>query len=216
MATMLCFILSDAAVDPAILPGAIKRAADRSFNTLSIDRDTSTNDTLIVLCNGAAGNPPIAADTAEASLLAAAIETVARSLARQMAADAEGATKVIEVRVGGAASDSDAQAAARGVASSTLLKCAVHGNDPNWGRIVMALGNAPIRLEEQRVSVAINGVGLVEHGVSTGVDQAQAAAAMDAPLVLIELELGLGSGQATALGCDMSEEYVTLNADYTT
>lgn len=216
MATMLCFITSDAAVDPTVLTGAIKHAADHSFNTLSVDGDQSTNDTCLVLCNGAAGNPVIRSGTPEAALLGQAIDAVALSLARQMAADAEGATKVIEVRVGGAASAEDARTAARKIVSSNLLKCAVHGNDPNWGRILMAIGNTSVNLQEERVAVTMNGQHLVARGITTGFDPKAASKAMDAALVIIEVDLGLGSGQAVALGCDMSEEYVTLNADYTT
>lgn len=216
MATMLCFITSDAAVDAGLLPGTVKRAADRSFNMLTVDGDTSTNDTLVVLCNGLAGNSPIRPGTPEAALLEQAIETVALSLARQMAADGEGASKELEVRISGAASDEDARAAGRAIAASNLVKCAVYGNDPNWGRIMMALGNSPVELDESRVSLAINGQKLVAGGVTTGYDAAAASQAMKAPLVTIEVDLGLGAGQATALGCDMTPDYVTFNADYTT
>ena len=216
MATMLCFITADAAVDLALLPGAVKRAADRSFNMLTVDGDTSTNDTLVVLCNGAAGNPPIRPGTPEAAVLEEAIETVALSLARQMAADGEGASKALEVRVSGAASEDDARAAARAVASSNLVKCAIYGNDPNWGRILCALGNTSVRLDESRVGISVNGQRLVACGVGTGFDGGAASQAMKAPLVTIDVELGLGSGQATALGCDMTPDYVTFNADYTT
>jgi len=216
MATMLCFITCDAAVEPAVLPGAVKRAADRSFNMLSVDGDTSTNDTLMVLCNGAAGNTPIGPGTPEAELLEQAIESVALSLARQMAADGEGASKALEVHVTGAASEEDARMAARAIAASNLVKCAVYGNDPNWGRIFMALGNAAVRLEETRISLSINGQRLVSGGVALDFDAAAASRAMKTALVNIELDLGLGSGQATALGCDMTPDYVTFNAEYTT
>lgn len=216
MATMLCFITSDAAVDPALLPSTIKCAADRSFNMLTVDGDTSTNDTLVALCNGAAGNPRIGPGTPEAELLAQAIESVTLSLARQMAVDGEGASKAIEVRVTGAATDEDARAAGRAIAASNLVKCAVYGNDPNWGRVLMALGNSPARLEENRITLTINGQRLVAGGVTTGFDPAAASKAMKASLVAIDVDLGLGEGSATALGCDMTPEYVTFNADYTT
>jgi glutamate N-acetyltransferase / amino-acid N-acetyltransferase len=216
MATMLCFILSDAAVDPGVLPGAVKQAAGRSFNMLTVDGDTSTNDTLMVLCNGAAGNPPVRSGTAEAELLGESIERVALSLARQMAADGEGASKSLDVHVTGASSDDDARQAARAIAASNLVKCAVYGNDPNWGRVFMALGNTSVRLEENRIALAINGMSLVAGGVATAFDPQAASKAMRASLVTIDLDLGIGSGQATALGCDMTPEYVTFNADYTT
>lgn len=216
MATMLAFITSDAAVEPALLPDAIRRAADRSFNMLTVDGDTSTNDTLVVMCNGAAGNPPVRSGTPEADLLEEAVESVALALARQMAADGEGASKALEVRVSGAATDADARAAARAIVASNLVKCAVYGNDPNWGRILCALGNTSVRLEENRIGLSINGERLVACGVSTGFNAAAASAAMKRRLVVIDLELGLGAGQATALGCDMTPEYVTFNAEYTT
>jgi glutamate N-acetyltransferase / amino-acid N-acetyltransferase len=216
MATMLCFILSDAAVDPGVLPGAVKQAAGRSFNMLTVDGDTSTNDTLMVLRNGAAGNPPVRSGTAEAELLGESIERVALSLARQMAADGEGASKSLDVHVTGASSDDDARQAARAIAASNLVKCAVYGNDPNWGRVFMALGNTSVRLEENRIALAINGMSLVAGGVATAFDPQAASKAMRASLVTIDLDLGIGSGQATALGCDMTPEYVTFNADYTT
>lgn len=216
MATMLCFITSDVAVEPDLLSDAVKRAADRSFNILTVDADTSTNDTLTVMCNGTAGNSPVRAGTAEAALLEQAIETVALSLARQMAADGEGASKIMEVHVSGAATDEQARTAARAVVASNLVKCAVYGNDPNWGRILCAIGNTAVQLEEQRIALSINGQQLVSGGVTTNFDPSGASRAMKAPLVRIEVDLGLDSGAATALGCDMTPDYVTFNADYTT
>jgi len=216
MATMLCFITSDAAVDVEVLPNVVMHAADLSFNMLTVDGDTSTNDMLVVLCNGIAGNPPVRAGRPEAELLGQAIESVALSLGRQLAADGEGASKSLDVRVTGAYSDADARQAARAVAASNLVKCAVYGNDPNWGRVFMALGNTSVRLEESRIGLSINGMRLVAGGVATAFDARAASQAMKASLVTIDLDLGLGSGQATAFGCDMTPDYVTFNADYTT
>jgi glutamate N-acetyltransferase/amino-acid N-acetyltransferase len=216
MATMLCFIISDAAVEPDVLPSTVRQAADRSFNMLTVDGDTSTNDTLVVLCNGAAGNPPIRSGSPEAALLGEAIEHVALSLARQMAADGEGASKTLEVRVMGAASEADARVVAKAVAASNLVKCAAYGNDPNWGRVFMAIGNTPARLDESRLALSMNGMRLVSGGVATNFDPKAVSEAMRTSLICIELELGVGSEQATALGCDMTTEYVTINADYTT
>jgi glutamate N-acetyltransferase/amino-acid N-acetyltransferase len=168
------------------------------------------------MCNGAASNSAIKSGTPEAELLAQAIEAIALSLARQMAADGEGASKALEVRVTGAATEADAQIAARAVVGSNLVKCAVYGNDPNWGRILCAIGNTPVHLDEGRVALWINGQKLVAGGVTTGFDAAAASQAMRSPAVMIEVDLGLASGQATALGCDMTPDYVTFNADYTT
>ncbi|HLY66769.1 MAG TPA: bifunctional glutamate N-acetyltransferase/amino-acid acetyltransferase ArgJ, partial [Chloroflexota bacterium] len=216
MATMLCFIISDAAVDPDLLPSMVQRAANHSFNMLTVDGDTSTNDTLLVLCNGAAANRSIEPASAEAERLEQAIEAVALDLARQMAADGEGASKSLEVRVTGAASEEDARMAARAVVASNLVKCAVYGNDPNWGRILCAIGNTSIRLDERRVGLGINAMQLVSGGVATDFDAEAVSSAMKRPLVIIDVDLGIGAARATALGCDMTPDYVTFNAEYTT
>lgn len=216
MATMLCFVVSDAVVEGSMLPTLVKQAADRSFNMLTVDGDTSTNDTLVVLCNGAAENQPIKPETAEAALFEEAVETVCLSLARQMAADGEGASKLLEVRLTGAVNEVEARQAARAVVSSNLVKCAMYGNDPNWGRIMCALGYAGVTLDERHVDIAVNGHKLVSHGLGTGFDATAASKAMRTDSIVVEVELGLGSGTATALGCDMTPDYVTFNADYTT
>ncbi|MFI5225079.1 MAG: bifunctional glutamate N-acetyltransferase/amino-acid acetyltransferase ArgJ [Candidatus Limnocylindrales bacterium] len=242
MATMLAIVLTDAAVEPAVLAGLLRPAAARTWDQLSVDGDTSTNDTVFVLAGGAAGNAPIAAGSEAATALGRAIEAVARDLARQQAADGEGATTLITCAVTGARDDADARAVARAVVSSSLVKAAIHGRDPNWGRIVGAAGNARLAdpavlvaagltvtdaearggraadVVPDRSRVAIAGR-LVFDGTAGGpivFDRAATRTAMDTPDCLIRLDLGLGEGSGEAFGCDLTEAYVRENAEYTT
>ncbi len=242
MATMLSVILTDAAVEPAVLWGLLRPAAARTWNQLSVDGDTSTNDTVFVLASGATPSAPITAGSPSAIALGGAIEAVARDLARQQAADGEGATILITAAVRGARDDADARAVARAVVSSSLVKAAAHGKDPNWGRIAGAAGNAtvasravleaaglaadaaaaragqPATLDPDRLRISIAGH-LVFDGARGGpldFDRAAARAAMDAPELVIELDLGLGDGTGEAFGCDLTEAYVIENSEYTT
>ena len=242
MATMLSIVLTDASVEPSTLYGLLRPAAARTWDQLSVDGDTSTNDTVFVLASGAAGAAPVRAGTREASQLGGAIEAVARDLARQQAADGEGATTLITCQVSGAVDDADARAVARAVISSSLVKAAVHGRDPNWGRIAGAAGNAVLAgeailvaagltpaaakaragtaatLDPDRLRIAIAGH-LVFDGSAGGpvvFDRAAARAAMDAPELLVRLDLGLGDGSGEAFGCDLTETYVIENSEYTT
>jgi len=242
MATMLAIVLTDAAVSPATLHGLLRAATVRTWNQLSVDGDTSTNDTVFLLASGASAAGPVLPGTPEAAALGAAVEAVGRDLARQQAADGEGATTLITCGVSGARDDVDARAVARAVVSSSLVKAAIHGRDPNWGRIAGAAGNARLgearlletaglaREEAQRRSgspafvdpralrIAIAGH-LVYDGPAGGPaahDRQAVRAAMDAPEALIRLDLGVGDGRGEAFGCDLTEEYVIENAEYTT
>jgi len=216
MATMLAYITTDAAVEPGLMATLAKPVADRSFNQVTVDGDSSTNDTFLVLANGAAGNAPIRQGTPEAEALEAAIIGVARELARAIARDGEGATKMIAVRVQGAESDEEARTAARAVASSSLVKTAVHGGDPNWGRIVCALGYSGAELALDKLHLSIGGLVVFERGAGVDVDLAAVRRAFEQPEIEIVASLGLAGGHAEAWGCDLSEEYVRINADYTT
>ena len=216
MATMLAYLTTDAAVEPGFLGTIVKRVADNSFNQVTVDGDSSTNDSFLVLANGAAGNPPVASGTPEAEQLEAALLAVARDLARQIARDGEGATRLITVSVTGAATFEDARLAARSVASSSLVKSAVHGGDPNWGRIVCALGYSGADLAIDRLDLSIAGLTVFTRGAGQQVDLEAVRAAFEQPEIMIHAELGLGDGAAEAWGCDLSEEYVRINADYTT
>ncbi|HEY0443548.1 MAG TPA: bifunctional ornithine acetyltransferase/N-acetylglutamate synthase [Candidatus Limnocylindrales bacterium] len=241
MATMLAILLTDAAVEPATLHGLLRGAAARTWDQLSVDGDTSTNDTVFLLASATAGKP-IAAGSEAAATLGRAIEAVARDLARQQAADGEGATTLVTCQVSGAVDDAEARAVARTVISSSLVKAAVHGRDPNWGRIAGAAGNArladapvlvagglaardaearagkPASVDPDRLRIAIGGH-LVFDGAAGGpiaFDREAARASMDAPEILIRLDLGLGSGSGEAFGCDLTEAYVIENSEYST
>ncbi|HEX6488807.1 MAG TPA: bifunctional glutamate N-acetyltransferase/amino-acid acetyltransferase ArgJ [Candidatus Dormibacteraeota bacterium] len=216
LATMLAFVTTDAAVEPGYLASVVGRVADRSFNRLTIDGDTSTNDTFLLLANGAAGNAPVRAGTPDAELLERSLQAVARELSRAIAKDGEGATKLITVRVTGAADEAQAAAAARTVARSPLVKSAVHGGDPNWGRIVSALGYSGSELALDKLRVTVGGLEVFARGAGVPVDLGAVRAAFELDEIEITAELNLGPGDAEAWGCDLSEEYVKINAEYTT
>src|SRR2546425_764513 len=216
MATLLAYVTTDAAVEPGLMAKLVRSVADRSFNQVTIDGDSSTNDSFLILANGAAGNEPIRAGSAEAEQLRAGLVQVARDLSRAIARDGEGATKLITVKVQGAASDGDARTAARAVASSSLVKTAVHGGDPNWGRIVCALGYSGAELALDTLHLTVGGLVVFERGTGVDVDLSGVRRAFEQPEIEIVARLGLGDGTAEAWGCDLSEEYVRINADYTT
>ena len=216
MGTLLAYITTDAAVESGLMARLVKPIADRSFNQVTIDGDSSTNDTFLILANGAAGNAPIRPGSVEAELLEMALLEVARQLARAVANDGEGASKLITVRVVDALSDSDARTAARAVASSSLVKTAVHGGDPNWGRIVCALGYSGAELALDKLHLSVGGLVVFERGAGVNVDLSAVRRAFEQPEIEIVATLGLADGRAEAWGCDLSEEYVRINADYTT
>jgi glutamate N-acetyltransferase/amino-acid N-acetyltransferase len=216
MATLLAYVTTDAAVEPGLMSKLVRSVADRSFNQVTIDGDSSTNDTFLILANGAAGNEAIREGTTRADQLEAALVQVARELARAIARDGEGATKLITVKVMDAVSDAEARTAARAVASSSLVKTAVHGGDPNWGRIVCALGYSGAELALDRLHLTVGGLVVFERGAGVDVDLAAVRRAFEQPEIEIAAALGLGEGSAEAWGCDLSEEYVRINADYTT
>jgi glutamate N-acetyltransferase/amino-acid N-acetyltransferase len=216
MATMLAYITTDAAVEPGLMSSLVKSIADRSFNQVTVDGDSSTNDTFLMLANGAAGNEPIRPGTPEAARLEAALLEIAQDLARAIARDGEGATKLISVKVQDAVSDAEARTAARAVASSSLVKTAVHGGDPNWGRIVCALGYSGAELALDKLQLSVGGLVVFERGSGVDVDLAAVRHAFEQPEIEIVATLGLANGRAEAWGCDLSEEYVRINAEYTT
>jgi glutamate N-acetyltransferase / amino-acid N-acetyltransferase len=213
MATLLAFVTTDALVDGAALRPMLRSAADESFNAISVDGDTSTNDTLLVLANGASG---VRVGTADGPVFLDALTAVCLDLARAIVADGEGATKVFEIRVTGAATESDARVAARTVTNSNLVKTAIHGADPNWGRILAAAGRSGAKVDAGRASVRIGGVAVFEKGTPRPFDAGAVRAIFERPDIAIELDLGLGEATARAWGSDLSAEYVRINADYTT
>ena len=215
MATMLAFVTTDAAIEQDCLNGILQRAVSRSFNVISVDGDTSTNDTFIVIANGAAGNAPISGGEDE-TLIEEAITHVSMELAKAIVRDGEGATKLIEINVSGALSDEDARRAARVISTSPLVKTAVFGNDPNWGRVMMALGRSGIEMQESRVTLHFNDICVLENGQAVPFDRDDAVERMKQPEVRFDVSLGLADGAATAWTCDFSYEYVRINGEYTT
>lgn len=216
MATMFCFVTTDANVESAFLQEALRRSVDLSFNMISIDGDMSTNDTALVLANGQAGTPLVKAGTPEGDAFEKALAEICIRMAKAIAGDGEGATKLIEIVVDGAENAHDARLAARAVAASNLLKAAVYGCDPNWGRIACAAGYSGANLEESLLDITIAGCPVLRRGQVLPFDERAASSALKAPEVRIELNLNLGDGRATAWGCDLTEEYVVINSKYTT
>jgi len=221
MATMLCFIATDAPLAQPYLVSCLREAVDASFNMIDVDSDTSTNDTVIVLANGLAGGEPIGERHPAASAFRSALTDCCVRLARAIVADAEGGTKVIECTVEGAVSLADARRAAREVVRSLAVKTAVYGCDPNWGRILAAVGNSGAAMSEEKAVISISapensGVYVYRQGAPVPFDAAQARACLAAAEVHLRVELGLGEGAATAWGSDITEEYVRLNSAYTT
>lgn len=216
MATMLSFITTDAAVDQRFLQTALKEVADISYNMLTVDGDSSTNDTVLALANGLAGNQPIAAGSPHADAFKEALSQVCIHLTRELARDGEGASHLIVVEVAGAKDAADARKAARTIASSSLVKSAVYGADPNWGRVLAALGRSGAAADENKIDLFVNGVCIMEAGSPIPFHRDAVVALMQKPEVTFRLQLNLGEGQATAWGCDLTQEYVIINSAYTT
>lgn len=216
MATMFGFLTTDAPLTRDFADAALRRAVDLSFNMVSIDNDTSTSDTVLLLANGQAGGEPISEAHPAAAAFEDALRTVALHLAKEIARDGEGSTKLIEVQISGAADATEARAAARTITASPLMKAAVYGNDPNWGRVMMAIGRSGARINLERASVRIGEMVMYANGTPHEPDGAAVRRALAGPEVLIAADLGIGDATATAWGCDLTEEYVKLNAEYTT
>jgi glutamate N-acetyltransferase/amino-acid N-acetyltransferase len=210
MATLLVVLTTDAPVQHRILASLLRRAVDATFNRISVDGDRSTSDTVALLASGRASTPP------SLDALDRAVHAVCADLAHQVVADGEGATRVAAVTVRGAASEADAERLARAVATSLLVRAAIHGADPNWGRILMALGNAGVEFDVRRVSVTCGGITVCRFGVAAVFDPGQVAHAMARPEVEIGVEIGAGRSAATVLTCDLTPEYVRFNSEYTT
>lgn len=217
LATMFCFVATDAVVAREALKAVLRRAVERSLNRISVDGDQSTSDTVAVLANGLAEHAPVSLGGRGLAEFGRGLEALTARLARMLVEDGEGATRVVTVAVRGAASRRDALVAARGVATSLLVKTALNGADPNWGRIMMALGRSAARVDADRVSIAIGGEPVVERGVlREGVRLARVREIMGQATYEITIDLGLGRGEDRVLTCDLSEEYVRINGKYTT
>ena len=217
MATMLSYITTDANISAPLLEEALKHAVDLTFNMITVDGDTSTNDTLCIMANGQAGNRLIdSINSADYQDFLAALETVCRYLAQQVVRDGEGATKFLEITVKGARNFAEGKQAAMSIAKSPLVKTAFFGEDPNWGRILCAVGYSGIDADPARTSLAIGGVTIVRAGLGASFDEAALRQVMSAKDITIEVELGLGEAQATVWTCDFSYEYVKINGEYHT
>ncbi len=216
LATMFCFLTTDAAVELDFLRSALRKAADVSLNMISVDGDTSPSDTVLIMANGLAGNKPISAGSREADTFQQTLDQVCIYLAKAIARDGEGATKLIEVTVSGATSATEAKLAARTVVCSPLVKAAVHGADPNWGRIIVAAGRSGVEVVESKIDLFIGDVSVVKGGRPLPYNEQSVVLVFQQSEVPIRLHLNLGTASATAWGCDLSEEYVTINSQYMT
>jgi glutamate N-acetyltransferase/amino-acid N-acetyltransferase len=217
MATMLAFVVTDAAVDPAWLRGMFREGIDSSFNMISVDGDTSTNDTALIMANAMAGNPPLDGNNPDAAAFAALLNELLLSLAKQIVKDGEGATKFVGITVKGAVSTADAKQAAMAIANSCLVKTAFFGQDANWGRILAAVGYSGAQVDPDRVQLLFDDVQMVENGVFAGGDaEARGTQVLRAREFSVIVDLGLGDGRATVYTSDLSYDYVKINADYRT
>ena len=217
LATMFCFVTTDAAIGREALSAVTRRAVERSFNRITVDGDQSTSDTVAVMANGLAENAALGPDRPGLRQFSAALEALMTTMARMLVDDGEGVTKLVAVSVTGAASRRDAVAAARSIANSPLVKTAINGGDPNWGRIMMALGKSPAKVDQDRVRIAFDDQVIVEWGLlKEGVHLARVREIMGEREYTIAVDLGLGRGEDRVWTCDLSEEYVRINAKYTT
>ncbi len=217
MATMLAFITTDAAVERSFLQKTLSNAVTATFNQIDVDGDQSTNDMVLLLANSTSGNPRLSDDSSEASAaFAEAVMTVCEHLAKEIARDGEGAQHLIEALVDGAASDEEARRASRAIVSSVLVKTAIYGKDPNWGRIVMAVGKSGVLLDESNMEVFIGGIQIVAYGKAIAFNVQSVVQSLASPEVKIHVCLNIGDGSGRAWGCDLTEEYVVFNSAYTT
>jgi glutamate N-acetyltransferase/amino-acid N-acetyltransferase len=213
MATMLCFIITDIAVERKALQALLKDSVKRSFNRITIDGDMSTNDTVLLMANGVLANKAITAKSKFAGAFKTALDKVTYELARLVVRDGEGATKLIEVTVKGAANESHAEKAAFTVANSSLVKTAIY--DANWGRIMCALGYSGVPLLENKIDIFFNGTQVVRGGISNNKDK-EATEALKSKEITITVDLHSGKSSAAVLTCDLTEEYIRINAEYRT
>jgi glutamate N-acetyltransferase/amino-acid N-acetyltransferase len=215
MATMLSFITTDASIDKSALDAALRQAVSRSFNRITIDGDMSTNDTVLIMANGIAGNEPISLKSRAYEVFAGTLTELAYELSEMIVRDGEGATKLVEIEVRNARTEKDAEKGAFAVANSLLVKTAIYGNDANWGRLMAALGYSGIAIKEEKIDVYLNGLMVAKNGMATGVDK-EANEKLKDKRIKIVIDLHLGKGSAKVLTCDLTEDYIRINAEYRT
>ena len=216
MATMLAFITTDAAIDGKLLQKALSEVVEISFNMISIDGDMSTNDMAIVLANGAAGNAKITAEGADYEAFKATLAEICKGLSQRIASDGEGATKFLTVHVTGTKSFADAKTIAMSVAKSPLVKTAFFGEDPNWGRVICAVGYAGVPMNPETTVVKFGGIPVYAHGVGADYDEAALKRVMGEHDIVVDIDMGMGTQEATVWTCDFSYEYVKINGEYHT
>jgi glutamate N-acetyltransferase/amino-acid N-acetyltransferase len=216
MATMLCFITTDASVPAACLKDMLRKAVDKSFNMVTVDGDTSTNDMVVILANGAAGSETLDSGHPDLPVFQSALNHICIKLAKMIAGDGEGATKTIEVQVKGACSQADARKAASAIAGSNLVKTAVFGEDANWGRIITALGYSGAKFNPDVVDIFLGHVQVAQDGVGLAFDEIAAQEILQGTETVITVDLKNGEASATAWGCDLTYDYIRINASYRT
>ncbi len=216
MATMLCFITTDAAIDSKLLQKALSEIVEVSFNMISIDGDMSTNDMVIVLANGAAGNAKITEENEDYNLFKATLQNICQELSKKIAADGEGATKFLTISVTGARNFAEAKTIGMSVAKSPLVKTAFFGEDPNWGRVICAVGYAGVPMDPQKTVVKFGGIPVYANGVGAEYDEAELRKVMEAHDIVISIDMGEGDAKADIWSCDFSYEYVKINGEYHT
>jgi len=215
MATMLSFIITDASVEPNFLERSFRKAVGCSFNAITVDGDMSTNDTCLIMANGMSKNPIITEGSAEGDSFAVILNDVLLSLAKQIVKDGEGATKFVEIRVGGAKDDADAKRAAMAIANSSLVKTAFFGQDANWGRIFAAVGYSGAEVDQSRLSLLFDDVCMARNGIFTDEDaEARGTEVLKKKEFTVSVDLGIGKGTATVYTTDLTHEYISINADY--
>jgi glutamate N-acetyltransferase/amino-acid N-acetyltransferase len=216
MATMLCFVATDAAIDKALLQAILHRVVDRSFNCVTVDGDTSTSDTMLVLANGAAGNRRVSQDGPQARVFESALESLSVELARKIARDGEGAQHLVTIQVRGTRSDAAARKIAQTVATSPLVKTAIYGRDANWGRITAAAGRAGVPFAVRNLSLRMNGFLVFESGRPVPFDESALTQTLHREEISIDIVVGTAQGGATVWTCDLTDAYIRINADYRT
>jgi glutamate N-acetyltransferase/amino-acid N-acetyltransferase len=215
MATMLCFILTDIAVEQKTLHKTLKSSVNKSFNRITIDGDMSTNDTVLMMANGVLGNKPLTAKSESLPAFQKALDELTYELAKLVVKDGEGATKLIEVHVKGTRNEPEAAKAALSIANSSLVKTAIYGNDANWGRIMCALGYSGVAFREDKTDIYFNNIKVVKGGIANNKDR-EATETLKTKTIKITVDLHSGSSSSKVLTCDLTEEYIRINAEYRT
>lgn len=215
MATMLCFIMTDADIEREALDTSLREAVSRSFNRITIDGDMSTNDTVLIMANSLSKSPKIKIHSHDFDIFRSSLNELTYELSKLIVKDGEGATKIVDIEITNAYSEKDAERAAFSIANSMLVKTALYGNDPNWGRFMAAIGYSGVRIKEEKIDIYLNGIKIVEGGVGTGKDD-EAKEILKNKELFLKVNFNLGKASTKVLTCDLTEDYVRINAEYRT